>query len=358
MPADPAQLQALDQHEANKKVGEIPAFYGIPTKDQLTAKQMITRIERAAGICNWNDGAKAQRLANALKGPAFTWYEGLKRSHRLNPDDWNVLKKYFLKQYEKLVTSSILTRSLKDIQMKPTETVSEYNDRSQAVFNEYYDQYIDKACKLDEVEHAGNVAANHPLMTESMKTAAQLMMIYMQMTLYEAGLLDYIRLEVATKTYDNLMDLQSAAADAEARHSTKKVTLHSLGQEIDDEDDQEEAEVHVLEEEEYDTIATIYRSKGKRMPSFFKKGYNRMKQQQKKNNGGNAASRLTKEQKAQMDCWHCGIKGHVITECRQKQAGRPKNPNAGPKNKKVNAADAVAAPAAKVDSIRTVSLNY
>jgi hypothetical protein len=194
-------------------------------------------------------------------------------------------------------------------------------------------------------------------MTESMKTAAQLMMIYMQMTLYEAGLLDYIRLEVAAKTYDNLMDLQSAAADAEARHSTKKVTLHSLDQELDDEDDHEEAGVHVLEEEEFETIATIYKSRGKKMPSFFKKGYNRMKQQQKKNNGNGAASRLTKEQKALLDCWHCGYKGHVVSECRQKQAGRPKNPNAGPKNKKVNAADA-AAPAAKVDSIRTVSLNY
>jgi hypothetical protein len=355
MPVDPAQLQALDQHESNKKVGEIPQFHGIPAKDQLTAKQMITKIERAANICNWNDAAKAQRLANALKGPAYTWYEGLKRSHRLNPEDWNVLRKHFLKQYEKLVTASILTRSLKDIQMKPNETVSEYNDRSQAVFNEYYDQYIDKACKLDEVTHAGNVAANHPLMTESMKTAAQLMMIFMQMTLYEAGLLDYIRLEVATKTYENLMDLQTAAADAEARHSTKKVTLHAIEQ--DDDEDDEGAEVHVLEEEEYDTIAVLYKSRGKKMPAFFRKGYNRMKQQQKKNNGNSAASRLTKEQKALLECWHCGYKGHVISECRQKQAGKPKNPNAGPK-KKVNAADAAASTSTKVDSIRTVSLNY
>jgi hypothetical protein len=37
------------------------------------------------------------------------------------------------------------------------------------------------------VVHDENIAANHPLMTTSMKTAAQIMMIYMQMTLYEAA---------------------------------------------------------------------------------------------------------------------------------------------------------------------------
>ena len=356
MPVDPDQLQALQTHDNNKKVGEIPYFYGIPSKDQLTAKQIITKIENASTICQWNDEAKAQRLANCLKGPAYTWFEGLKRSHRLNQKDWPTLKKYFLKQYEKLITASVLTRSLKEIQMKTTETVAEYSDRCQAVFNEYYDQYVEKSCKFNEVNHAGNNAANRELVKLSMETAAQFMMIYMQMTLYEAGLLEYIRLEVATKTYDNLMDLQSAAADAEARHSTKKVTLHYLGEDSDNEEaGAASAEVHLLEDEEYDTIATLYQSRGKKMPSFFRRGYGKMQQRRKQS----AASQLTKEQKALLDCWHCGKKGHVVSECRQKQAGKPKAPGAGPKNKKVNEAEAGASK--DVTSIRTVnvrSLNY
>jgi hypothetical protein len=121
MTVDPAHMQALNQHESNNKVGEIPYFCGILTMDQLTTKQMISKINRDRNICTWNDTTKAQRLANALKGPANTWYEGLKRSH---PEDWNVLKKYFLKQYVKLVTDSMLTRSLKEVRMRTNKTIS------------------------------------------------------------------------------------------------------------------------------------------------------------------------------------------------------------------------------------------
>src|SRR5574343_1523497 len=350
MPADPAQLQALDQHESNKKIGELPYFHGIASKDLCTAKQLVTRLEHAADVCGWTPKAKAQRFAATLKGPAYTWYEGLKRSHRLNPKDWPTLKKYFLQQYEKLVTSSTLTRSLKDIQMKSTETVAEYNDRCQAVFNEYYDQYVDKCCQINEVVHAGNVAANHELMKASMEVSAQFMMIYMQMTLYEAGLLEYIRLEVATKKYDSLMDLQLAAQNAEARHSTKKTTLHSLALGAGPEDDQEgEDQINeIVELEDYDTVATIFRSMGRKMPSNFRKKF---KSQQQTRAKGNAALNLSRDQKKEMDCWHCGKKGHLISECRGKSSGKPKAPGAGPKNRKINEVEEQQGRLVNIDSL-------
>lgn len=67
--------------------------------------------------------------------------------------------------------------------MKTNESVAEYSDRCQAVFNEYYDQYIDQCCQVGEVEHAGSIAANHELMKASMQVSAHFMMIFMQMTL-------------------------------------------------------------------------------------------------------------------------------------------------------------------------------
>jgi uncharacterized protein (DUF1778 family) len=338
MPADPDQLEALAQHDSNKKIGEIPYFHGIPSKDLLTAKQTILKIETAAPICGWNDAAKAQRLATALKGPAFTWYEGLKRSHRLDQKDWPTLKRYFLEHYEKLVTASVLTRSLKEIQMKPTETVAEYSDRCQAVFNEYYDQYVEKSCKMNEVQHASNTPANREFLRLGMETAAQYMMIYMQMTLFEAGLLDHIRLEVATKRYDNLMDLQRAAAEAEASRNTKRVLVSAV-EEADDDDELDDSSCIPLTEEDYETVATVYRSRGKKMPAFYKKRYNQLQLNNRQNQPNSAAVRLSKKEKADMECWHCGKKGHLISECRGKAAGKPKAPGAGPKNKKVNATD-------------------
>ncbi len=72
MSADPAQLHALNQHDRNKKVADIPHWHAILGKDTLTAKQLIQKIEHAAGICQWDNAAKAQQLGAVVRGPAST----------------------------------------------------------------------------------------------------------------------------------------------------------------------------------------------------------------------------------------------------------------------------------------------
>ena len=99
MPADPTQLQTLNEHERNKKVSGLPVYYGLPGKDTITTKQLIRRVEQAATVCGWNDGQKALQLSITFKSSALVWYEGLDKSHRLDVNDWAVLKKNFLETY-------------------------------------------------------------------------------------------------------------------------------------------------------------------------------------------------------------------------------------------------------------------
>lgn len=319
-------LAALDQHERNKRIGDIPNFYGLPGKDTHTAKQIITRIEQAATPCNWDNAAKAQRLANALKGPAYSWYEGLKKSYDIDPADWAALKEMFLESYETLLTATALQGSLRDIQQKPNERISEYGARCQSVFNEYYDRYVTKAADTTKYTHANNNAANKELVEGAMARGAQRMMIFVQMSLYEAGLLEHIRAVVAQKQYETLRELQKAALSAEANHARKK-SINAIHE------DSEEAEVNAIENEDslvelddeaYASVCAFYSKQGKATPSHFRKRRNAP--QQKKSNNGNYG--YTKKKDAP-ECFWCGFKGHVIAECRKKKNGQPRNPKFG-----------------------------
>lgn len=338
MPADPAQLQALNQHDRNKKVADIPHWSAIPGKDTLTAKQLIQKIEHAAVICQWDNAAKAQQLGAVLKGPAYTWYLGLQRTHRMDNKDWATLKEMFLEQFESMITASALTMSLKDIRMLPTERVIDYNNKCQAVFNEYYDKYVTESIvPADVVDPAMNIAANLDYTKKCLQVGAENMMVHIQKSLYEAGLLEHLRLEVSQKQYDSMRALQKAAAEAEARHSKKKMSINALVsgalEDAEDLSDNDDATVNAIEDldgDDYDTIAAIFRSKGKKIPPFLKRKYNAQKKT------FNAASKLSKDQKKDMECWHCGKKGHLIGECFSKKAGKPKVAGAGPKSKQVN----------------------
>jgi len=336
MPIDPAQLQTLQEHDRNKKISDIPKFLGLPGKDRHTAKQTIQMIDLAAEHCAWTEETKAIQLCAALQGPAQAWFEGLNKSHDVDSKDYATLKQFFLEHYEGLVTNTALTLSLKELQQKKTEKVSSFNDRVQVVFNHYYDQHVALAADPDNFVDALNTAgANRAVFKKATERAAKRMMIRMQMSLYEAGLLEPIRLEVARKTYDNLRDMQKEAQAAEARLISDRklqipLDLSPLGLEANEDDEAEEHEaIAELDGEAYDTVAAVYRSRGKPIPAFFKRRYQNYQRRHPVQNPNQGAASKPKEKK-ELDCWYCGKKGHISSQCYSKKAGRPRNPNAGP----------------------------
>ena len=142
MPVNQDQLETLDAHERNKTIAQIPS------KDTVTAKQLITRIEQAATVCNWNDQQKALQLQCALKGNAAIWLEAQEKSFFMDIKDYLELKKHFLEVYDSVVTSSSLSCSLKDLAQRVGERVVVYSARSLAVFNKYYNAQMKKCCDI------------------------------------------------------------------------------------------------------------------------------------------------------------------------------------------------------------------
>ena len=143
MPINQDRWETLNARERNKTIAQIPHYHAIPSKDTVTAKQLIVRIEQAATICNWNDQQKALQLQCALKGNAAIWLEAQEKSFDMNLKDYLELKKHFLETFDSVITSSSLSCSLKDLSQRVGERVIDYNARSLAVFNKYYDQQMD-----------------------------------------------------------------------------------------------------------------------------------------------------------------------------------------------------------------------
>ena len=349
--ADQAQLQALNEHERNKKVSDLPAYYGVPGKDTITAKQLIRRVEQAATVCNWNDGQKALQLSITFKASALIWYEGLEKSHGLDVNDWAVLKKAFLENYEGLVSSTNLTLSLKDFQQRVGERVVDYGARGQAVFNHYYDQIMETSTNPADLNDAAVTAANTALIKKGMKFAARSAMVQLQISLYEAGLLEHLRLDVSQTKHKTLGEIQKAAIQAESRHAKPKRAQVNAVENLDYDDGEDDASAInavELDTEQYADIAALHAARGKPMPSYYK----RKPFAPKKKTSGNGNSHGS-DKKDVVDCWHCGKKGHVIADCRSKKAGKPKAPGAG---RKVAEIDTTMP--ATLSAINIESLNY
>ena len=343
MPADPAQMQALNEHERNKKVSDLPAFFGQTGKDTVTAKQLIQRIEKAAAVCNWNDAQKALQLSCCFKGSALVWYEGLEKAHGLQTDDWDVLKKAFLAQYEGLVTSVNITLSIKDLQQRSGERVIDYTTRGQGVFNQCYDKIMATWTDTTKVPEAND--GNRDACKASMKVAARGALMTLQMIMFEAGLQDHLRLDVSQKEHATLWELQQATLLAEARHTkTRKLQVAAIEEEDKPEEEEEadEATSVELEEDQYKEVAAVYAKEGRRMPSFYKMKKRFSAPRKNQGNGSQA-------EKKPLECWHCGKKGHGIADCYSRKAGRPKTQGTGGKVSEVEA---------QISNVNIETLNY
>ena len=61
----------------------------------------------------------------------------------LDINNWANLPESFLDFYDTVVTSASLSISIKDLTQRAGERVIDYNARSMAVFNKYYDKNVD-----------------------------------------------------------------------------------------------------------------------------------------------------------------------------------------------------------------------
>ena len=72
-----AQVELLVRNDVSK----LPIWFGSPSKDTITGRQWIERVERAIVATGWTDAQTMSFVASALRGSASDWYTILHRSN-------------------------------------------------------------------------------------------------------------------------------------------------------------------------------------------------------------------------------------------------------------------------------------
>ena len=99
-----------------------------------------------------------------------------------------------------MVSSANLTLSLKDFQQRIAKGVVDYRARGQAIFNHYCDQMMEASTDPASLNNATVNAVNTDLVKKGMKLAARYAMVQLQISLYEAGLLEHLCLDVSKRS--------------------------------------------------------------------------------------------------------------------------------------------------------------
>lgn len=110
---------------------KIPAFYG-NKKDTVSADQWVSTVDRAAAIAELNDARAADAAVDAIRGPAYTWWENLTKgsaAEQTTARNWTTLKAAFLKRFRVAQTVGQKVHMLTGLRMNKEETVHAFYDR-------------------------------------------------------------------------------------------------------------------------------------------------------------------------------------------------------------------------------------
>ena len=88
---------ALQQDKIIKKSTDLPWYYGIPSKETISASDLIDRLEAAAPIAGWDtDDKKIRELYLLFREEAIVWWKSTKKNKECNIADWASVRKAFL----------------------------------------------------------------------------------------------------------------------------------------------------------------------------------------------------------------------------------------------------------------------
>ena len=71
----PDAAQNRIQQRINDNIADVPIFYGQPTKDTVTLKFFVSRIDQGVSALNWTQANAYTYFKNALKANAACWLD-------------------------------------------------------------------------------------------------------------------------------------------------------------------------------------------------------------------------------------------------------------------------------------------
>ena len=123
--AQAGMAQALQQDQIIKKSSDLPWYYGIPSKETISATDLIDRRKAAAGVAGWDtDDKKIRELYLLFRDEAIVWWKSLKGNEDWIRTYWESVKKAFLLKYEHRIKARTTCTNLADMVQRAGEVAN------------------------------------------------------------------------------------------------------------------------------------------------------------------------------------------------------------------------------------------
>ena len=174
------------QHDNTKTLMDVPKFYG-NTKDTLTAREFIKRLEQAAAIGTWNYNRKCAEFCHLLHSEAKGFMTMTLEKAKIAENDWAGHKKVFLKFYDIKVTARLNFFSLHEMKQGPTEKVGDFWTKVQLHMDRIKDlvNVHEQVDALDKADFAADIVGD---VRKERQSAAAIMQDFYEKQIFIAGL--------------------------------------------------------------------------------------------------------------------------------------------------------------------------
>ena len=224
-PANQDIAQLLKDHELNKKTTQIPLFLGTD-KDTSTGRDIIEKIELAAGIANWNDARKIAELRGCVRDHAKKRLDCVMRMCPKDMTVWNNVKAKFLKQYDPKGTAKAMCAGFTKLAQKHGEKVGDFMGRVDEHFRRILDNR--QARHLRPVDD-DNVPAEHvDMVSRVLNRGTREMLETIEQIVFTAGLNETLRQKVMEAGKTTLYDAFEVAYEMEIYLADKKAKANSV----------------------------------------------------------------------------------------------------------------------------------
>ena len=213
---------AIAANDNTKRLTDVPKFYG-NSKDTLTAREFMKRLEQAANIGNWNNKRKCAEYCHLLHSEANGFMSAPLEKLEVNEEDWDKHKKLFLKYFDMKGTAKLNSFALHELKQGPSKKVREFWMKIQTQ-TKRIKETIDPA-RLDNC-HYNDWAADMVVRAQKEHTTPATEIIdFFEKMLFIAGLYGKVRLKVMEAAPVLAVDALNAAMEAETLIADQKGTL-------------------------------------------------------------------------------------------------------------------------------------
>ena len=214
---------AIAAHNNTKRLTDVPKFYS-NTKETLTARKFIKRLEHTAAIGNWNDKRKCAEFCHLIHSKANGFMTMNLKKAKVTEEDWAGHKKVFLKFYDMKGTAKLNFFSLHEMKQSSTEKVRDFWTKVQLHMDRIKDSVDvhEMVDALDKADFATDIQAD---VRKERQSAAAVIQDFYKKQIFIAGLNADVRVKVMEAMPRTAYDALMVAIDTEMLILDKKDNL-------------------------------------------------------------------------------------------------------------------------------------